>query len=200
MAETTRRRFLRAGAVAGAGLLIVRNRVSAQGLGAQFAMPSQPPCTDTRKATPRADAEAYRANSPQRSRLYDQVKTAKHLELSGSVIGLTCGNIKDARVEIWHADPNGQYDMAGFAYRGYRMTDAQGRFNFTTVMPGAVGTRAPRINARVTPPGKDPLTTSLFFPNDLRNAADPAFKPELLMAVTQMGSDDEATFNFILNL
>jgi HAD superfamily hydrolase (TIGR01549 family) len=139
MAETTRRRFLSAGVVAGAGLLIARNRVSAQGLGGQFAQPGQPPCTDTRKATPEIkNLGAFKPNAPVRTLIAEGGIAGVLLNFSGTAIGLTCGIIKNARVDVWHADIRGDYDMKGFNHRGAQMTDEKGAFAFQTTPPGAV--------------------------------------------------------------
>ena len=202
MAETTRRRFLRAGAVAGAGLLLARNRVSAQGLGGQFAMPSQPPCTDTRKATPEVkELEAYKG-APTRSQIADGILNGPTIKIVGSVIGLTCGNVKGARVEMWHADPHGAYSE-GLNFRGAQTTDTQGQFSFVTIRPGHPPGRAPHINVRILPPGKSAFATQLFFPDDPQNAKDPAYKPELVLkteASKDTSSQTVFSFNFILNI
>lgn len=200
MAETTRRRFLRAGAVAGAGLVAGWPGVSAQGLGGQFAMPSQPPCTDTRKATPEVKTlEAVRP-APTRSQIAEGVLNGPTIEFVGTVIGLTCGNVKGARVDLWHADPAGTYPE-GLNYRGAQVTDEHGRVTFVTIVPGALPGRAPHLNVRIQPPGTPMFSTQLFFPADPRNAKDAAFKPELVMKSDAKNNRLAVfTFDFILSI
>jgi protocatechuate 3,4-dioxygenase beta subunit len=201
MAETTRRRFLSAGVAAGTGLWIARNRVSAQGLGGQFAMPGQPPCTDTRKATPEVkNLEAFKPNAPERTLIAEGGIAGVLLAFSGTVIGLTCGVIKGARVDVWHADIRGEYDMKGFNHRGAQKTDDKGAFGFQTTPPGAAAALPPHINVRIQPPGKTPFTTRVFLGDGGTASKDPAVPAELVAKVEQQNGKRTATFNFVLNL
>src|SRR5262245_19820880 len=174
MAETTRRRFLRASAVAGAAALIARNRLSAQGLGVP-AMPSQPPCTDTRKATPEVKSlESFKPDAPQRSLIAEGGIAGVLLTFTGTVIGLTCGLIKNARIDVWHADIRGEYDMKGFNHRGYQLTDDKAAFTFQTTPPGAAAGLSPHINIRIQPPGKPAFNTRVFLGPGGTESKDPA--------------------------
>ena len=201
MAETTRRRFLSAGVAAGAGLWIARNRVSAQGLGGQFAMPGQPPCTDTRKATPEVkNLEAFKPNAPVRSMIAEGGIAGVVVNFSGTLIGLTCGVIKNARIDVWHADNRGEYDMKGFNHRGAQMTDDKGAFAFQTTPPGPAAGLPPHINVRIQPPGKAPFTTRVFLGPGGTVSKDPAAPPELVVKVGEQNGKRTATFDFVLNL
>jgi protocatechuate 3,4-dioxygenase beta subunit len=116
--------------------------------------------------------------------------------------------VKGARLDVWHADPRGVVDRQGFRFRGHVITDGNGRYRLETTMPGVVGSRAPHIGVRLTPPGQPPLTTILFFPDDPRNARDPQFAPKLVMkkgavfSIHPSGSTDVKafTFDFIIDL
>ncbi len=97
----------------------------------------------------------------------------------------------DAMVEIWQANRAGRYahpedrrdDVpleGGFAGFGRCSTDAEGRYAFVTVKPGAVpglekGTQAPHINVLVFARGLlKQLATRIYFPDEEEaNAKDP---------------------------
>ena len=73
--------------------------------------------------------------------------------------GIDCSVLPRARVEIWHAGPNGSYDMV---HRGTVITDAGGRFRFETDFPGS-SFGQPHIHLRVAVPGFKP-TAAVFLP------------------------------------
>lgn len=89
--------------------------------------------------------------------------------------GAACG---DAMVEIWQADPDGAYE-AGFHGFGRAATDAEGRFRFHTVKPGAVkgrgnATQAPHITLTIFARGlMQHLVTRLYFAGEALNETDP---------------------------
>jgi protocatechuate 3,4-dioxygenase alpha subunit len=115
--------------------------------------------------------------------------------------GAPCVN---AVLEAWQADAAGRFasplDPAatqadpGFLGWGRAWTDAEGRFSFHTVRPGgfadAAGARAPHVNLLVIGSGiMGRLLTTVFFPDDPANAADPvllslpaALRPRLVAA------------------
>lgn len=203
----SRRRFL-LGLAAPAALLVLRGRLGAaagQGLG-QFSVVT-PGCKDDDKATPDTpEGPDYRPGSPVRSSLLDPSVTGTKLTFTGAVIGLTCGRVKGAVVDIWQADARGQYDPSGFRLRGRQLTDANGAFRFDTIVPGASNGRARTIHAKIQAPGKTVVTTQVFFPDDPANAHDPQFRRELVLTVMndldgRAGrSEKTASFNFILNI
>ena len=105
--------------------------------------------------------------------------------------------IAGARVDVWHADGDGGYDilMDGVeaAMRGLFRSDAQGRFWFTSIMTesypipddGTVGQllhsarrnimRPAHVHVRIEAPGYRRLTTMLFVDGDPYLDADPVF-------------------------
>ncbi len=103
-----------------------------------------------------------------------------------------------ARVDIWHADGDGGYDILNpdideAAMRGLFRSDPAGRFWFTSVLPasypipedGTVGdllrtaARSPvrpgHVHVRIEAPGFRRLTTMLFLEGDPYLDADPVF-------------------------
>src|SRR5262249_45341018 len=113
----------------------------AQGLDA-FGV-SAPPCKDDAPTPSRGPDTTFKAGSPERTSLVDPATSGVPLDLAGTVIGLTCGRIKGARIDIWQADARGIYDTAGFRFRGHQLTNADGQYHFATIVPGAAVGRAP---------------------------------------------------------
>ena len=104
--------------------------------------------------------------------------------------------VAGARVDLWQADGEGRYDVAGFRLRGHQVTDAGGRFAFETVAPGRYPGRTPHIHLRVAPPSGPALTTQLYFPG-AGNARDSLFRPELLLGFA--GGGETARFTLVLD-
>jgi protocatechuate 3,4-dioxygenase alpha subunit len=104
----------------------------------------------------------------------------------GDVVG-------DAMIEIWQADPQGRYahpaDSRGgnvafpnIAFRGFGRcgtgTDAENRFVFETLKPGAVDDdQAPHVNVIVFMRGLlSHLYTRIYFADEAANAGDPVLQ------------------------
>jgi protocatechuate 3,4-dioxygenase beta subunit len=195
----TRRQLLALGlSVPAAGLLAKTLRAS-QDL-SKFTAGGAPACTDTRKLTPTADDNQFRPGSPGRTWLVEAGMDGKRFTLTGAVVGLRCGAIKDAIVEVWQADSHGVYDPTGFRLRGHQATDVNGAYTVVTIVPGPSGGQARHIGVRVHPPGKSLFTTLLFFSDDPASAKDPAAKPELIMKVTDGSAGAAATMDIVLDL
>jgi protocatechuate 3,4-dioxygenase beta subunit len=152
-------------------------------------------CAPDEVPTPAVTADGtFRDDTAERSRLAGDAAT---FVLAGTVSGLFCGAIEGARVDLWHAGAAGD-DAA--RHRGYQWTDEGGAFRFETVVPGSVSGRAPRFSLRVRVKGRADFRTALFLPGDTRNAADPAFRPELLLTVRSEGDRYLASFPVLLDL
>ena len=103
------------------------------------------------------------------------------LRLSVASAGATaCQPLAGAVVDIWHCDATGAYSLDGDAdlggkarnfLRGYQVSDAQGRVEFTTIYPGAYRGRAVHIHFKVrakTPAGQGrEFTSQLYFDDAL---------------------------------
>jgi protocatechuate 3,4-dioxygenase beta subunit len=166
----------------------------------QFAQ-GGPPCEADATVTPAVPRDGtFRPGSPERSSLVDAGTTGIPLTFSGTVTGLTCGRIAAARVDVWHADSRGAYDLSGRRHRGHQLTDAEGQFRFRTVVPGAPAGRAPHLGVYVLVPGKADFATELFFPGDARNTADPRYKPALELEVLSERSGQTANFDLVLDI
>ncbi|MGA7329042.1 MAG: twin-arginine translocation signal domain-containing protein [Rhodomicrobium sp.] len=158
-----------------------------------------PRCSDGHEATPRQTAGPYfKPNSPQRSLLMEPSDAATQLRLSGQVVTASCKPIAQALLDFWHADADGLYDRKGFRHRGHLFSDAEGRFDLQTILPGLYGGRTRHIHVRAQPAGGAILTTQLYFPGEPANQADFLFNPALLLKLVPNTSPLEATFDFVL--
>lgn len=87
--------------------------------------------------------------------------------------------VSDAVVELWQADPDGNYGAAGFGGWGRQATDGEGTWRFETVKPGAVPgpdgkPMAPHLTLWIVARGVNiGLHTRLYFADEAEaNAAD----------------------------
>jgi protocatechuate 3,4-dioxygenase beta subunit len=105
----------------------------------------------------------------------------------GMVQDSHCKPVAGAQVEIWQACASGKYQHAAdpnpapldpnFKYWAEATTDAQGRYQFKTIIPGAypadVGwTRPPHIHFKVSRLGYHDLVTQMYFQGEQLNDAD----------------------------
>jgi len=108
------------------------------------------------------------------------------IRIAGAVLDGDDRPVDDALVEIWQANRHGRYHHPedtreelpledGFTGFGRCPTDAEGRFEFVTVKPGAVGGQAPHIAVCVLARGLlRHLCTRIYFPDEAEaNASDP---------------------------
>jgi protocatechuate 3,4-dioxygenase beta subunit len=173
----------------------------AQGLGTFGTASGPPPCSTDTKPTPSAPVGPdFKPNSPARTSLVEPGMAGTRLVLTGTVSGVRCGLIKHAKLDFWQADAHGVYARDTFTLRGHQFSDDAGAFRLETIVPGASGTRAPSLHVTVTPPGKTPFTTQLFFPGASENKSDPAFRSEQLIAMTDGRGGKTGAFNLILDL
>lgn len=108
------------------------------------------------------------------------------LYVSGRVTDENCVPVANAIIDLWQANPFGEYRWAArdellnpepvFAGNGRAVTDNMGRYRFTTLFPGAVGSGAPHLSMRVNHPDFGTLNTRMYFRGDRRNATDSRFK------------------------
>ena len=147
------------------------------------------------------------------------------LILRGAVYSEDCHTpLPGTLIEIWHADNEGHYDKTRpgdffeaappFHLRGMLKTDAKGRYEIQTIVPGAYPippdmpgleqygglTRARHIHIKVLPFLNVALTTQLYFKGDEHLPGDPwgGHKPSLALDLRQDGEFMVGEFDFVL--
>jgi len=188
----SRRRVLATGALAATGFVLAGE--------ASFAQNPTPACHDGDEPTlPEIEGPFFKPRSPRRSDLREPGIAGRPAELSGFVLSRRCRPVAGALVDLWQADDGGEYDNKGFRLRGHVFTDAQGRYAFRTIVPGFYPGRTRHYHVKVQAPNRPVLTTQFYFPDEMRNAADPLFDPELVMQVAAATDDAlRARFDVVL--
>jgi protocatechuate 3,4-dioxygenase beta subunit len=189
----TRRRLLAATALGAAGLVL--DDVLAEPLAAT------PQCHDGDAPTVRqTEGPYFKPSSPQRADLVEPNSKGRLVELGGQVLTRSCRPVAAALVDLWHADERGDYDNAGFRYRGHLFTDGEGRYRFRTILPALYTGRTRHYHVKVQAPQQRVLTTQLYFPDEPTNRRDGLFRHELVMRVAEAGDGLAARFDFILDM
>jgi protocatechuate 3,4-dioxygenase beta subunit len=143
----------------------------------------------------------YKADSPERTKLYEEGIPGAKLTLTGSVLDMKGKPIVHAWLDFWQANGRGEYDNSGYILRGHQYTDKSGKFHLETVVPGAYAVRTPHIHVKVRANDSSPiLTTQLFVPGMASNKADFLYRDDLLMEMKDTPNGKTATFNFILKV
>jgi protocatechuate 3,4-dioxygenase beta subunit len=126
----------------------------------------------------------------------------ERLVLGGRVVSTSCAALVGVTLELWHADARGEYDNAGFGFRAALSTDADGRWQLSTIVPGRYLNgrryRPSHIHAKLHAPGHRELTTQLYFEGDPYIAGDPFVVESLVMPHRSDGGVRRAGFDFVL--
>ena len=142
----------------------------------------------------------------------DPATPGERIRIEGRVFDGEGAPVIDAMLESWQADAAGIYrhprTMAGHSlanddFTGFQRlsTDAEGRFGWETIMPGAVtqpdgNLHAPHINLGIFGRGLlNRLHTRIYFPGEALNESDPVLalvpaerRPTLIARPTGAGS------------
>ena len=178
--------------------------VSALSLAPWLASAAEETCVDDKaQKTPLQTAGPFHVDgAPFRDDFRVDGMDGKNLTVRGHVLDVHCQPVADAVLDIWQADPMGVYDNASFRLRGKVRSDAEGRYQFLTLKPGAYGAgfvRTPHIHVRVQAEGMRQITTQLYFPDEEElNAQDFLYRPELLMSVSKGYAGLSGAFNFVM--
>ncbi len=140
----------------------------------------------------------FKAGSPERSSLLEGNVPGTKLVITGYVYTADCQPVAHALLDFWQANASGAYDNSGYSLRGHEYTDATGRYQLTTIVPGLYTGRTEHIHVKVQAPNGPLITTQLFFPGVPQNDSDGIYNHALLMVI-QKGSDGEqAQYNFVV--
>lgn len=164
----------------------------------------------------------FQPDAPFRTQLASPLEPGERLVISGKVADCT-GPVPGAVVEIWQANTSGCYsvnedcgvipgDPDDFRLRGRFKTDAQGRYQFSTVKPAAYkaggGFRPSHIHYKITPPpsesqGSADWISQLYFEGDQYNATDPiggASLPEAKSRIIPLSKDSVGTLQGVFDI
>ena len=158
-------------------------------------------------------------------KLANDDEPGQKLILRGAVYSEDCYTpLPGTLIEVWHADDEGRYDKKRpgdfleaappFHLRGMLKTDAKGRYEIQTIVPGAYPippdvpglehygglTRARHIHIKILPFLNVALTTQLYFKGDEHLSGDPwgGHKPSLALDLRQDGEFMVSEFDFVL--
>ncbi|MGH3244897.1 MAG: hypothetical protein ACRDOI_01580, partial [Trebonia sp.] len=139
----------------------------------------------------------YRLGTPRRSNLLEPGDKPE-LILTGRVLNPDGRPIAGALVNFWHCNHDGEYDMLGYRYTGYVVTDEAGRYELTTIVPGSYQPRqAKHVHIKVQAISR-PVTTQLFLEGEPGNTDDEYYNPVLFVPCTvDAHGVKHGTFDFV---
>jgi protocatechuate 3,4-dioxygenase beta subunit len=159
----------------------------------------EPPQPGELQQTPREiEGPYFRLGAPMRSNLLEPGDKPE-LVLAGRVLNERGKPIPGAVVNLWSSDAAGNYDMIGYRYHGYQVTDAEGRYEFTTIVPGCYEPRnAKHLHVKVQG-NSSPITTQLYVAGEPGNEEDDFFAPELVVDCTvDANGTKHGTYDFVV--
>ncbi|MFN0165845.1 MAG: intradiol ring-cleavage dioxygenase [Bryobacteraceae bacterium] len=160
-------------------------------------------CESGHSTDPSQEGPFYRAGAPDRTALAERGMKGTPLVVSGTVSNDRCEPLRDAVLDVWHANADGAYDNQGFTLRGKIHTDAKGRYEFATIVPvpyqAGRSVRAAHIHLKVSGAGTPVLTTEIYFENDPYAKTDRLWKPSLVMPLRE-GSNGSRSGRFDFRL
>ncbi|HQV70311.1 MAG TPA: hypothetical protein PLJ62_06025 [Thermoflexales bacterium] len=160
--------------------------------------PASVDCSTLKLSAELTEGPYYKANPPQKNSLVEANTTGTRVVMTGYVLTADCKPVANAKVDVWQADEKGSYDNSGYKYRGYVMTDANGKYSIETVIPGEYPGRTEHIHVKVWLPSGKVLTTQVFFPGQSSNASDGIYTPNMLATMSDTATGKQALMNFVV--
>jgi len=140
----------------------------------------------------------YKSGSPETKNIKEGSE-GESMTLTGFVFDTDCKPIAGAWIDFWQADENGNYDLAGYKFRGHQLTDKNGFYTLETIVPPPYSGRTPHIHFKIRANENSPIITSqLFLPGEEQNQTDSIFNDALIMKVSDVEGEKQATFNFVV--
>jgi protocatechuate 3,4-dioxygenase beta subunit len=116
----------------------------------------------------------YKKGAPNKSNLRVARDPGLPLRITGNVLDTRGEPVHDARIELWHADFKGIYDVQGYRYRAKLALQGATQYQVETIMPGRYPDRPVlHVHYLITAPGCKPLVTQLYFATDAFFEGDP---------------------------
>ena len=147
-----------------------------------------------------AEGPYYKAGSPERVSLLEEGMGGTRIVIEGRVFSRGCVPIAGAQLDFWQADDAGEYDNSGYTLRGHQSTDGEGHYRVETVVPGLYPGRTRHIHLKVSLPGRQVLTTQLYFPGEGSNTTDGIFDGRLVLPVQDAADGKHAVFDFVVDV
>lgn len=140
----------------------------------------------------------FRLAAPERSNLLEPDDDPE-LVLTGRVLNEKGTPIAGAIVNVWSSDADGDYDMIGHRYTGYQVTDGEGRYEFTTIVPGCYYPRDAKHLHVMVQGVSSPLVTQLYIGGEPGNYEDDYYHPALLVECTEdENGTKHGSFDFVI--
>lgn len=159
-----------------------------------------PSCADDHDLTPaQTEGPYFTPDSPEKQDFTADSAGGERITVAGFVLTEDCKPVAKALVELWHADENGNYDNEAYRLRGHQFTDAEGRWQFHTIIPGLYPGRTRHFHVKVQRPGSHVLTTQLYFPGEPENPRDRMFSEALLLDITANKGAKLGRYDFVVS-
>ncbi len=151
----------------------------------------------------------YRPNAPIRKDLTYEGQEGTQVIVHGKVYGEDCTTpLKNALVELWHADHEGDYDnqSKAFLQRARWYTKENGTYSFKTIVPGRYLNggqyRPAHFHFRVTNNNNKELISQVYFKGDPYIEVDPWASEEKaklrILPMEEVGGAQKVHFNIYL--
>ncbi len=109
----------------------------------------------------------YKKHAPNSKNMRVAGDPGMPLIVTGKVLNTRGDAVPGARIDLWHADSKGIYDVHAYRYRSKLVIEAEKDYSIETIMPGHYPDRpAQHIHYLITAPGHKPLITQLYFATD----------------------------------
>ncbi|HBY60072.1 MAG TPA: hypothetical protein DEH78_09630, partial [Solibacterales bacterium] len=96
------------------------------------------------------------------------------LRVIGKVVNTRGEKVPEARVDFWHADHAGLYDLQGYRFRSKLALPESAEYTVETILPGHYPDRpAQHIHYLISAPGHRTLITQAYFATDPYFDGDP---------------------------
>ena len=157
------------------GLLLAGTPMAATNLLAYWQSAESDAPQAARKATP-GDVLGpfYKKGAPSQATLRAAGDAGIPLRITGKVLNTAGAKVPGARINIWHADHDGIYDLQGYRFRSTLAIEDADNYSVDTIMPGHYDDRpAQHVHYLITAPGHKSLITQAYFATDSFFDGDP---------------------------
>ena len=125
--------------------------------------------------------------------------------LHGQLTDTKCQSIAQAKIDIWHANQEGEYDLSSGEriHYGFVITDENGMFTMRTILPGAYlngpNTYRPRhYHIKIWVQEVELLTTQLYFVGDEFLQYEPDTPQALMLTLEEVENGWESAYTFVI--